>query len=234
MIAPWNYPWSIPFGEVAIALMAGNGVVLKPAEPDAAARRADPRVFEKAGLPGGPGPHRPRRRRGRRGARASRASAKIFFTGSVEVGRQVGRGLRAADQGRRCSSSAARTRRSSAPTPTSQRRSRAASGAASPTPARPARGSSASTSSTTVADRFIEGVVRETERLTVGDPLDWETEIGPMVSADQTRLVDELVDDAVASGAERLTGGPREVAGPRRPASSPRPCSPGSRTRCGS
>ena len=30
VIAPWNYPWSIPFGEVAIALMAGNGVVLKP------------------------------------------------------------------------------------------------------------------------------------------------------------------------------------------------------------
>ncbi|MEA2481206.1 MAG: hypothetical protein QOJ07_3128, partial [Thermoleophilaceae bacterium] len=31
VIAPWNYPWSIPFGEVAMALMAGNGVVLKPA-----------------------------------------------------------------------------------------------------------------------------------------------------------------------------------------------------------
>ena len=31
VIAPWNYPWSIPFGEVAIALMCGNGVVLKPA-----------------------------------------------------------------------------------------------------------------------------------------------------------------------------------------------------------
>src|SRR5689334_24799384 len=28
VIAPWNYPWSIPFGEVAIALMCGNGVVL--------------------------------------------------------------------------------------------------------------------------------------------------------------------------------------------------------------
>ena len=42
MIAPWNYPWSIPFGEVAIALMAGNGVVLKPASLTPAARRADP------------------------------------------------------------------------------------------------------------------------------------------------------------------------------------------------
>ena len=65
-----------------------------------------------------------------------------------------------------------------------------------------------------VADEFLAGVRRETERLTVGDPLDWVTEIGPMVSAaaggprhrasSTTRL---------PSGAERLTGGPREVAG---------------------
>ena len=64
-----------------------------------------------------------------------------------------------------------------------------------------------------VADRFLEGVVRETERLTVGDPIEWETEIGPMVSAEQAELVTELVDDAIANGAERLTGGPREVPG---------------------
>src|SRR2546423_15426458 len=31
VIAPWNYPWTIPLGEVAMALMAGNGDVLKPA-----------------------------------------------------------------------------------------------------------------------------------------------------------------------------------------------------------
>ncbi|HSF03807.1 MAG TPA: aldehyde dehydrogenase family protein, partial [Solirubrobacterales bacterium] len=31
VIAPWNYPWAIPFDEVAMALLAGNGVVLKPA-----------------------------------------------------------------------------------------------------------------------------------------------------------------------------------------------------------
>ena len=40
---------------------------------------------------------------------------------------------------------------------------------------------------------------RETERLTVGDPLEWETEIGPMVSAEQADIVTELVDDALAA-----------------------------------
>ena len=64
-----------------------------------------------------------------------------------------------------------------------------------------------------VADRFIEGVVRSAGELTVGDPLEWETEIGPMVSEEQFGTVSELVDDALANGAERMTGGPREVAG---------------------
>jgi succinate-semialdehyde dehydrogenase/glutarate-semialdehyde dehydrogenase len=65
-----------------------------------------------------------------------------------------------------------------------------------------------------VSDAFIEGVVRETERLTVGDPAEWTTEIGPMVSEEQASLVNELVDDALANGAKRLCGGPTKVKGP--------------------
>jgi acyl-CoA reductase-like NAD-dependent aldehyde dehydrogenase len=64
-----------------------------------------------------------------------------------------------------------------------------------------------------VADRFIDGVVRKTSALTVGDPTDWNTEIGPMVSREQYELVCELVDDAIAAGATRLCGGPVEVPG---------------------
>ena len=89
VIAPWNYPWSIPFGEVAIALMAGNGVVLKPASLTPLLGDRIRGVFEKAGFPeglvqtvhGG----------GQVGDALVRSSAgKIFFTGSVEVGRKVG------------------------------------------------------------------------------------------------------------------------------------------------
>ena len=53
VIAPWNYPWSIPFGEVAIALMAGNGVVLKPASLTPLIGERIRQTFEKAGLPEG-------------------------------------------------------------------------------------------------------------------------------------------------------------------------------------
>ncbi len=53
VIAPWNYPWSIPFGEVAIALMAGNGVVLKPSELTPLLGERIRVAFEKAGVPDG-------------------------------------------------------------------------------------------------------------------------------------------------------------------------------------
>src|SRR2546425_2730923 len=53
VIAPWNYPWSIPFGEVAIALMAGNGVVLKPASLTPLIGQRIQEIFERAGLPNG-------------------------------------------------------------------------------------------------------------------------------------------------------------------------------------
>jgi succinate-semialdehyde dehydrogenase/glutarate-semialdehyde dehydrogenase len=59
-----------------------------------------------------------------------------------------------------------------------------------------------------VADRFIEGVVRGAQALRVGDPMDWNTEIGPMVSVEQFGIVRELVDDAVANGATLHCGGP--------------------------
>ena len=89
VIAPWNYPWSIPFGEVAIALMAGNGVVLKPASLTPLIGERIRQTFEKAGLP--EGLVRTVHGGGRIGDALVKSTAgKIFFTGSVEVGRKVG------------------------------------------------------------------------------------------------------------------------------------------------
>ncbi len=64
-----------------------------------------------------------------------------------------------------------------------------------------------------VADRFIDGVVSGAQQLRVGDPMQWDTEIGPMISREQFEFVRELVDDAVASGATLRCGGPVDAAG---------------------
>jgi acyl-CoA reductase-like NAD-dependent aldehyde dehydrogenase len=52
-ITPWNIPFGIPFTEVATAVAAGNGVVLKPSELTPLTGEWIPRIFEEAGAPAG-------------------------------------------------------------------------------------------------------------------------------------------------------------------------------------
>jgi acyl-CoA reductase-like NAD-dependent aldehyde dehydrogenase len=205
IISPWNYPWSIPFGEVALSLMAGNGVVLKPASLTPLIGQRIQHVFERAGVPEGlvrvvHGP-------GTGSALAKSSVGKVFFTGSVETGRSVGE-----ECARRLKGSVLEL------------------GGKDPmivladanlehTIAGAVWGGFANAGQTCsgierayvvreVADRFIEGVVAGAQRLRVGDPLSWDTEIGPMVSREQFEIVRELVDDAVAAGATLRCGGP--------------------------
>jgi acyl-CoA reductase-like NAD-dependent aldehyde dehydrogenase len=58
-----------------------------------------------------------------------------------------------------------------------------------------------------VADAFIERLVANVEKLTVGDPLDENTDVGPLITPDDRDRVKQWVDEAVAAGAELLTGG---------------------------
>jgi len=211
VIAPWNYPWSIPFGEVAIALMAGNGVVLKPASLTPLLGEKIRHVFERGGLPeglvqvvhGG----------GAVGEALCRSSVgKVFFTGSVEVGRHVGEVCASALKGSVLELGGKDPMIVCADADLDN----AVSGAV--------WGGFANAGQTCsgiervyvvreVADRFVAGVAREAAKMRLGDPLEWETEIGPMTSEGQYETVVELVEDAVAAGATKLCGGPVEVAG---------------------
>jgi acyl-CoA reductase-like NAD-dependent aldehyde dehydrogenase len=58
-----------------------------------------------------------------------------------------------------------------------------------------------------IADDFTERFVANAEGLTVGDPLDTETDVGPLISTGDRDRVKEWVDEAVSAGAELLTGG---------------------------
>src|SRR5215217_179632 len=58
-----------------------------------------------------------------------------------------------------------------------------------------------------VADSFTERLVANAEKLRVGNPLDPETDVGPLISRDDRDRVKQWVDEAVAAGAELLTGG---------------------------
>jgi acyl-CoA reductase-like NAD-dependent aldehyde dehydrogenase len=205
VISPWNYPWSIPFGEVALALLAGNGVVLKPASLTPLIGERIVRVFERAGVPEGlvrvvHGP-------GTGAAVVSSEVAKVFFTGSVDTGRGVGE-----ECARRLKGSVLELGGKDPMIVLEDANlEHAVAGAL--------WGGFANAGQTcsgiervyvmrAVAGRFIQEVVARAQTLRVGDPMSWDTEIGPMVSREQFEIVRELVDDAVAAGATLHCGGP--------------------------
>jgi acyl-CoA reductase-like NAD-dependent aldehyde dehydrogenase len=186
VISPWNYPWSIPFGEVALALMAGNGVVLKPASLTPLIGERIARVFERAGVPEGlirvvHGP-------GTGAAVVASDVAKVFFTGSVDTGRGVGE-----ECARRLKGSVLELGGKDPMIVLADANlEHAVAGAL--------WGGFANAGQTCsgiervyvmreVADRFITAVVEGARRLRVGDPMGWDTEIGPMVSREQLEIV---------------------------------------------
>ncbi|MDP9226158.1 MAG: aldehyde dehydrogenase family protein [Actinomycetota bacterium] len=61
-----------------------------------------------------------------------------------------------------------------------------------------------------VADGFTEKLIAEVEKLKTGDPMDPETDVGPLIDRDSLERVTAWVDEAVQAGAEVLTGGKRE------------------------
>ncbi|MET7401361.1 aldehyde dehydrogenase family protein [Dactylosporangium sp. NPDC005572] len=59
-----------------------------------------------------------------------------------------------------------------------------------------------------VADRYIEAVTRRVEALTVGDPLNPDMDLGPLISeAQRDRVHREIVAPSIAMGAKLITGG---------------------------
>jgi acyl-CoA reductase-like NAD-dependent aldehyde dehydrogenase len=58
-----------------------------------------------------------------------------------------------------------------------------------------------------IAEGFTERFVANAKALRVGDPLDPETDVGPLISPGDRDRVKEWIDEAVAAGAELLCGG---------------------------
>jgi acyl-CoA reductase-like NAD-dependent aldehyde dehydrogenase len=89
IISPWNYPFSIPFSEAVMALLAGNAVVLKVASDSLAVGSALAELFGAAGFPEGLFAYvnLPGREAG--DAFIEGGIDKLFFTGSTEVGREL-------------------------------------------------------------------------------------------------------------------------------------------------
>ena len=61
-----------------------------------------------------------------------------------------------------------------------------------------------------VYDDFVARLVKQVESLKVGDPMDPTVDVGPLIDGGAVERVEAWVNEAVAQGAEILTGGRRE------------------------
>ncbi len=207
VISPWNYPWLLALDEIATALMAGNGVIFKPASLTCLIGQMIQEVFDEAGLPEG------LMRTVHGGGRVGQAMVddpgvgKIFFTGSVEVGRSIAQDCAKQLKGITLELGG----KDPAIVLSDANLAHAINGVA--------WGGFANQGQTCagiervyvehdIAAEFIDGVVKRAESMKLGDPMDWSTEVTAMTDPNQFKIVCELVDDAVAHGATLLCGGP--------------------------
>ncbi len=207
-ITPFNFPLNLVAHKVGPALAAGNTVVLKPAEetPLTAVRMAE--CFREAGLPGGvlelvhgdgpttgealvrhPGP------------------AKVSFTGSPPVGEHIlaVAGLKRVTLELGNNSGAI------------------VEADANVEMALPRTVMSAFSNSgqvclslqrlyvhETIFDEFLRRFVVATNALKVGNPVDPDCDVGPMISDDAADRADEWIKEAISQGATVVAGGRRE------------------------
>lgn len=61
-----------------------------------------------------------------------------------------------------------------------------------------------------ILDSFTQKMIDATNNLKVGNPLDPDTDVGPMISLNEAKRVEQWIREAVEGGAEILTGGTRE------------------------
>jgi acyl-CoA reductase-like NAD-dependent aldehyde dehydrogenase len=206
VIGAGSAPFAQPLGQIAGALLAGNGVVYKPAARACLAGERIARVLARADLPEG------LVRVVHGGAEIGVALAqapvgKVLFTGSPETGRAVARECvsREKEVTVELGGKDAMLVLADANVP------RAVAGAlwAGCAGAGQARGSVERVYvARAVAERFVAELVAGAQALTIGDPADSRTQVGPLASARRAEHVQALVEEAVARGARLHCGGP--------------------------
>ncbi|MDX1755523.1 MAG: aldehyde dehydrogenase family protein [Marinobacter sp.] len=89
IISPWNYPLSIPFGEIVMGLMAGNAILLKVAAATPLVGKAIEDIVAAGDLPEGLFAHIVGSGGKVSSAMFENGIDKLFFTGSVPAGKQL-------------------------------------------------------------------------------------------------------------------------------------------------
>jgi betaine-aldehyde dehydrogenase len=206
-IIPWNFPLLMAAWKLAPALAAGNTVVLKPAEQTPVGAMELARLIQEAGFPEGvvnivPG----------YGETAGAALAahpgidKIAFTGSTEVGKMIAKA--AADNLTKVSLELGGKAPNIvfADSDIDQAVAGAMMGIFYNQGQVCCAGSRLFVEES-VKDQFLDKLSDKAGKITVGDPMNKSTQMGPQVSEEQLNRIKGYVDVAREEGATVLAGG---------------------------
>jgi alpha-ketoglutaric semialdehyde dehydrogenase len=207
LITPWNFPVAIPSWKVFPALLAGNGVVIKPSEFAPACCAAFVDACQAAGVPAGliqvvTG-----------FAEAGAALAvhpgigAVSFTGSVPTGRKVA--AAAMETGPRLVSLELGGKNAMIVRPDADL-DLVTDGAifgAFGTSGQRCTSTSRLIVHPDVADDVTERIVARASGLRLGDPLDPATDVGPVITSDAAQRIHRMVGSAVHEGAKLACGG---------------------------
>jgi len=213
VIVPWNSPTFLTIMSVCPALAAGNTLVLKPSEVTSGSAFELARLAEEAGIPPGVINVVTGGREAGEALVEHEGIAKISFTGSEMGGRAI-----AAKAGSRLAGVTLELGGKSANIVFGDADlARAEAGVLA--------GIFAAAGQTCVAgsrafvhesiyDQLSERLVKRARAIKLGDPLLAETQMGPVATAAQLQKDQQMIERAVAEGAEVLAGGKRaKVAG---------------------
>ena len=205
IISPWNYPLSLAVGDALAALMAGNGVVIKPDSqtPYTALRAVE--LLEEAGLP--KGLMRVVTGQGRVVGTAIIESADyVMFTGSTETGKSI-----ATQSAARLVDFSAELGGKNAMVVTDdidvERAAKVATIACFANGGQLCIAIERIYVLAEVAEQFTKAFAAATRALRLGSEVGYGPEMGPLASADQLDKMREHVTDAVSKGATVVAGG---------------------------
>ncbi|WP_266082137.1 aldehyde dehydrogenase family protein [Haladaptatus caseinilyticus] len=206
VISPWNFPLEVPGGSIYSAIATANPVVFKPAEETPLTAYHIAEAFDQSSLPDGA--FNLITGAGETGAElvGHQDIRLIAFTGSTEVGRQIAK--TAAERNAQC------LLEMGGKDPIIVLDDADVDHAAESivmgsnwNAGQVCCGTERVITTDGVHDALVEAVVEKTEALTLGDPFEEGTDVGPMVSKRIQQKVIDHVDDAVNQGAQLLAGG---------------------------
>ncbi len=208
-IIPWNFPLLMAAWKVAPALAAGNTVVLKPASATPLTALLLGQIALEAGVPAGvlnviSGPGK---------ALGETLTThplveKIAFTGETETGREI---MRAAAGSIKKVTLELGGKSPNIVFPDADLEE-AVNGSLFAIFTNAGQRCTARTRlflHKEIYDDFLSTYVDKVSRIRVGDPLDWNTQMGPVISKQQQKKVLQYCEYAVEDGAELLHGGKR-------------------------